>query len=130
MIDGLKPYPAMKDSGVPWIKQVPEHWEVRRNGRLFRIRKEMGYPDLPVLEVSLRTGVRVRNFEDGTRKQQIADRAKYQRAVRGDLAYNMKRMWQGAVGLVPTDGLVSPAYIVVHPMGTSMQRIMPISSVP
>ena len=30
MIDGLKPYPAMKDSGVPWLGEVPEHWEVRR----------------------------------------------------------------------------------------------------
>ena len=30
MIDGLKPYPVMKDSGVPWLGQVPEHWEVQR----------------------------------------------------------------------------------------------------
>jgi type I restriction enzyme S subunit len=30
MIDALKPYPAYKDSGVPWLGQVPEHWEVRR----------------------------------------------------------------------------------------------------
>ncbi len=30
MIDGLKPYPAYKDSGMPWLGQVPEHWEVRR----------------------------------------------------------------------------------------------------
>ncbi len=28
MIDGLKPYPAMKDSGVPWLGEVPGHWEV------------------------------------------------------------------------------------------------------
>ncbi|HPO51756.1 MAG TPA: restriction endonuclease subunit S, partial [bacterium] len=25
-----KPYPAYKDSGVPWLGKVPEHWEVRR----------------------------------------------------------------------------------------------------
>jgi len=30
MIDGLKPYPAYKDSSVPWLGQVPAHWEVRR----------------------------------------------------------------------------------------------------
>jgi type I restriction enzyme S subunit len=29
-IAGLKPYPAMKDSGAPWLGEVPEHWEVRR----------------------------------------------------------------------------------------------------
>ena len=26
----LKRYPAMKDSGVPWLGHVPEHWELRR----------------------------------------------------------------------------------------------------
>ena len=30
MTAGLKPYPAMKDSGVEWLGQVPAHWEVRR----------------------------------------------------------------------------------------------------
>ena len=30
MIADLKPYPAMKDSGVPWLGEVPEHWEVQQ----------------------------------------------------------------------------------------------------
>lgn len=30
MITSLKPYPAYKDSGVPWLGKVPEHWTVRR----------------------------------------------------------------------------------------------------
>ena len=30
MIDSLKPYAAMKDSGVEWLGKVPAHWEVRR----------------------------------------------------------------------------------------------------
>ena len=30
MISELKPYPKMKDSGVEWLGEVPEHWEVRR----------------------------------------------------------------------------------------------------
>jgi type I restriction enzyme S subunit len=28
MIDGLKPYPAYKDSGVAWLGEVPEHWQI------------------------------------------------------------------------------------------------------
>lgn len=75
----------------------------------------MGFPDLPVLEVSIRSGVRVRDFDAGARKQEMTDRSKYQRAVRGDIAYNMMRMWQGAVGISPVDGLVSPAYVVARP---------------
>lgn len=37
MITNLKPYPAMKDSGVPWLGEVPEHWEVRRLKRVCRL---------------------------------------------------------------------------------------------
>ena len=115
MTRALKPYPAYRDSGLPWIGEVPKHWEVRRNGRLFAQRNETGYADLPILEVSLRTGVRVRQFDKGVRKQKMTDRSQYKRAVQGDIAYNMMRMWQGAVGVAPMDGLVSPAYVVACP---------------
>ena len=30
MIADLKPYPSMKNSGVSWLGEVPEHWQVRR----------------------------------------------------------------------------------------------------
>jgi len=29
MINELKPYPRYKDSGVQWLGDVPEHWEVK-----------------------------------------------------------------------------------------------------
>lgn len=110
----LPAYPEYRDTGLDWLAKVPAHWDVVRNGRLFSERTETGFPDLPILEVSLRTGVRVRDMESG-RKQQMADRAKYKRALKGDIAYNIMRMWQGAVGTAPCDGLISPAYVVAQP---------------
>jgi len=115
MIDGLRPYAEMKPTGLPWLGEVPAHWDVRRNGRLFSARREINFPKLPILEVSIRTGVRIRDFDNGGRKQEMTDRSKYQRALKGDIAYNMMRMWQGAVGIAPADGLVSPAYVVARP---------------
>lgn len=111
----LSPYPEYKDLGLPWLGRIPAHWEVRRNGRLFSQRNETGFPDLPILEVSLKTGVRVRDMDNAVRKQVMSDFDKYKRADKGDVAYNMMRMWQGAVGRAPTDGLVSPAYVVARP---------------
>jgi type I restriction enzyme S subunit len=122
MIADLEPYPAMRDSGVPWLGEVPEHWEVRGNGRIFAQRNEPGYPDLPILEVSLRTGVRVRDFDGSNRKQVMANRDQYKRAAADDIAYNMMRMWQGAVGVAPLDGLVSPAYVVARPLLGTVPR--------
>jgi type I restriction enzyme S subunit len=108
-------YPNYRPSGLPWVPQLPEGWQVLRNGRLFGHRVETGFPNLPILEVSLRTGVRVRDMENLKRKQVMSQKEKYKRAVKGDIAYNMMRMWQGAVGAAPVDGLVSPAYVVVNP---------------
>ncbi len=117
-----KPYPAYKPSGVDWLREVPVHWNLVRNGRLFIQRNEAGFSELPILEVSLRSGVRVRNFENSSRKQVMSDRDKYKRAVKGDIAYNMMRMWQGAVGVAPVDGLVSPAYVVARPLAGTESR--------
>ena len=110
-----RPYPEYKESGLLWLGRIPAHWDVGRNGRLFAQRNENGFGALPILEVSLRTGVRVRDMENLKRKQVMSDREKYKRAALGDIAYNMMRMWQGAVGVAPVDGLVSPAYVVARP---------------
>ena len=115
MIADLKPYADYKDSGLPWLGQVPAHWRTVRNGSLFGQRSQTGYAELPILEVSLKTGVQVRSFGNAGRKQIMSDVGKYKRAVKGDLAYNTMRMWQGALGVCPVDGLVSPAYVVARP---------------
>jgi type I restriction enzyme S subunit len=115
MIADLKPYAEYKESGLSWLGLMPNSWRLVRNGSLFGQRNEIGHGELPILEVSLRTGIRVRNFESSARKQVMSDKGKYKRAVKGDLAYNMMRMWQGAVGVSPVDGLVSPAYVVARP---------------
>lgn len=115
MIAGLKPYADYMDSGLPWLGQVPAHWKAVRNSSLFGQRTQTGYAELPILEVSLKTGVQVRNFGKANRKQVMSDPGKYKRAAKGDLAYNTMRMWQGALGVCPVDGLVSPAYVVARP---------------
>jgi type I restriction enzyme, S subunit len=111
----LRPYPKYRESHLPWLGQIPAHWQVRRIGSVFAQRNETGYGELPILEVSFNTGIRVRDFDGTSHKQVMSDKEKYKRAIRGDIAYNMMRLWQGAVGVVPTDGLVSPAYVVAKP---------------
>ena len=37
-----QPYPAYKDSGVEWLGEVPEHWEVRKLGQMGRFSKGSG----------------------------------------------------------------------------------------
>jgi type I restriction enzyme S subunit len=112
-------YPSYRSSGVVWCPEIPEHWQVRRNGGLFYQVNETGFPGLPILEVSLHTGVQVRDMAGGFRKQEMGNRGLYKRALAGDIAYNTMRMWQGAVGVAPTAGLISPAYVVARPFAAA-----------
>ncbi|TVP81311.1 MAG: restriction endonuclease subunit S, partial [Puniceicoccaceae bacterium] len=106
----------LKPSGIPWLGEIPEHWEVVRNMALFSHRVESGVAGLPVLQVSLRSGITIEELDQfGRPKKLIADPTKYKRVHEGDMAYNTMRMWQGAVGVSPCDGLVSPAYVVIAP---------------
>lgn len=122
MIEELLPYTDYRESGLAWLKTIPRHWLTARNGILFQQRNDTRFPNLPILEVSLRTGVRIREFSSSKRKQVMADASKYKRACAGDVAYNMMRMWQGAVGVAPVDGLVSPAYVVARPFPGTQSR--------
>jgi type I restriction enzyme S subunit len=111
----FKRYPAYKNTGVEWLTKIPAHWEVVRNSQLFRERDQRGRTDLPILEVSIASGVRVREFSDTKIEQRSNDLRAYKVAAAGDIAFNKMRMWQGAVGVAPECGLVSPDYIVAEP---------------
>jgi len=63
MIADLKPYAEYKESGLPWLGQVPGHWEVKRAKSIFeRIdeRSKTGKEEL--LTVSSARGIVPREF--------------------------------------------------------------------
>ena len=115
MIAGLKPYPRMKDSGVPWLGEVPEHWRTERAKWLFR------KMDRPVKEsdevvtcfrdgtVTLRKNRRVRGFTESLKE------IGYQGIRRGDLVIHAMDAFAGAVGVSDADGKGTPVYSVCEP---------------
>ncbi len=115
---GLDPDVEMKDSGEDWIGEVPKHWEVVRNATIFQERKDPGENGLPILTVSIHSAVskeELKEAENIRGKIRIEDKSNYKRVYPKDIVYNMMRAWQGAIGNVPTDGLVSPAYVTAFP---------------
>ena len=115
---GLNPNVAMKDSGVEWIGEIPEHWEVRANRTIFKERNEQGKEGLLLLSVSIHSGVsneEISEEENVRGRIKIEDKSKYILVKQGDIAFNMMRAWQGGIGAVSVDGMVSPAYIVAKP---------------
>jgi type I restriction enzyme S subunit len=113
---GLDRSVPLKPSGFSWLGAIPQHWKIVRNLALFSHRVEQGIPGLPILQVSLRSGITAEDLDQfGRPKRLIADHTKYKLVRKRDLAYNTMRMWQGAVGVSVVDGLVSPAYVVIQP---------------
>ena len=113
----LDPHVSVRDSGVPWLGEIPANWQTRRVAWLFRERDERGEPDLPLLEVSINSGVVLREFSDDRIESTAADFNSYKVARTSDIVFNKMRMWQGAVGVAPEDGLVSPDYVVAQATG-------------
>jgi type I restriction enzyme, S subunit len=114
---GLDPSAPLRDSGISWLGEIPAHWGTRRVAWLFKDRDERGEPDLPLLEVSINLGVILREFSTDKIESTAADFNTYKVARTGDVVFNKMRMWQGAVGVAPEDGLVSPDYTVAAPTG-------------
>ena len=117
---GLNPNVKLKDSGVEWIGEIPEHWEAVGNRILFQERNEPGNELLTILSVSIHTAVSSEelNDEDNIRgKIRIEDKSNYKLVKPNDIVYNMMRAWQGGIGAVRVVGMVSPAYVVAEPIG-------------
>jgi type I restriction enzyme S subunit len=97
VIDKLKPYSQMKDSGVAWLGKVPEHWDVQRGKWLFRTKKEI-------------------NFEQRNANQLFS---------KGDLVFkliDLENLRTSRVGLVHQDGIMSPAYVRLMQTHEGQQR--------
>jgi type I restriction enzyme S subunit len=90
-------------------------WEAKVGGDLFTNRKEDGEAGLPIYSVTMNEGMVPRASFDRD-FYDIEDPAGNKKACKGDIAYNMMRMWQGAQGVAVEDCMVSPAYVVLGPL--------------
>lgn len=109
-----------KESNIGWIGSVPSHWKVYRIADVYCDRNERGDETLPILSVSINSGVSDKEIDDSEKERifiRSEDKTKYKRVYPGDFTYNMMRAWQGGMGAVRVEGMVSPAYVVAKPTG-------------
>lgn len=112
---GLDPKVKLRDSGVPWLGEIPAHWEIERARWLFRerdVRSTTGEEEM--LTVSHLTGVTPRSEKDVNMFEAETNEG-YKLCEPGDLVINTLWAWMGAMGIAPVKGIVSPAYNVYEP---------------
>ena len=113
---GINPDVTMKYSGVEWLGEIPEHWEIIKGKRIF---KRMNRPTLNSDEV-------VTAFRDGTvtlRKNRRVEgftnsllEIGYQGVKKGDLVIHAMDAFAGAIGVSDSDGKATPVYSVCQPI--------------
>ena len=104
-----------KKTDTPAIrfKGYSDTWEQRKLGDCFTERVE-SMPDGELISVTINDGIK-KFSELGRHDNSNDDKSKYKKVCIGDIAYNSMRMWQGASGYSPYEGIVSPAYTVLSP---------------
>ena len=95
------------------FKGFTDAWEQRKLGECFSERVE-NMPDGELISVTINDGIK-KFSELGRHDNSNDDKSKYKKVCVGDIAYNSMRMWQGASGYSPYEGIVSPAYTVLSP---------------
>lgn len=89
--------------------------EPTRLGDYFKQSVQKGRKGLPLLSITIASGMVDRESLDRKMDSELAE-GEYLLVRPGDIAYNMMRMWQGALAVADREGLVSPAYVVVRPI--------------
>lgn len=116
---GLNPNAPMKASGVEWLGEVPEHWDIVPVGALFRFVKRQDGDTRQVLSVYRDYGVIPKDSRDDNINKTPEDLSKYQTVLPGDLVVNKMKAWQGSLGVSNYPGITSPDYAVFEPRHTA-----------
>ena len=109
---GLNPHVKMKATNIPWLKEIPEHWEMSKISSHFRQRnKKVSDKDYPALSVS-KQGV---TPQLGNVALSDAEGASRKLVKVGDYAVNSRSDRKGSCGVSKYEGSVSLITIVLEP---------------
>lgn len=109
---GINPDVKMKATNIPWLPEIPEHWDVKRGKNLFNKEQrpiEEGDEIVTCFrdgEVTLRKNRRTTGFTEAT------DYSHYQHICKGDLVIHQMDAFAGSSGVSDSDGMGTPVLSV------------------
>ena len=104
----------MKDSGIEWIGEIPEGWELIKAKYLFSQRNEKGNSTLVLLSPTQKYGVIPQSQLEGVvQVKETTDLRAFKTIHIGDFVISL-RSFQGGFEFSNYEGVCSPAYQVFH----------------
>lgn len=114
-----KTYPKYKSTEIPWMPEMPEHWEARKAKFIFKERSEKGYPDEQLLAATQTKGV-VRKEDYETRTVTAQKDFHLLKLVKEEDFVISLRSFQGGIEFAYHRGIISPAYTVFYEQKTAV----------
>lgn len=116
---GLNPNVRMKDSGIPWIGMIPEHWEIRRWGNAFIENKDINTNLKNTDAFQFNYGSLVRKKRTYKAEEDAETYSKYMVLKPKDIVINGLNLnydfVSQRVAISAENGIITSAYISMHP---------------
>lgn len=122
---GIDPNAKLKSSGIDWLGDISDGWEIRRGKFIFRYKKEPNsrYQCDHILALTLRGVINKEDYE--ARSLTPTDYASYQIFYQDDLVFkliDLENFQTSRVGIVSEKGIMSPAYLRIVPVAKIKPR--------
>ena len=117
---GLDPGTPFRDSGIPWLREIPAHWELMRAKFVFRQLAQPVHDEDEMVtcfrdgQVTLRRNRREEGFTNANLE------LGYQGIRAGQLVLHSMDAFAGAIGVSDSDGKCSPEYIICAPQDANV----------
>ena len=119
---GVDPLASRKSSDIPWLGDIPKHWEVLRSKYIYReVDRRSASGDETHLSMSQKFGL-IPSSQIAVRRLVSESYAGAKLCEKGDLVLNRLKAHLGVFALAPERGLVSPDYTVFRPIRHIDQR--------
>ena len=107
-------YDKYKDSGIAWIGEIPEHWELRKGKNLFKLRNSKGNNNAILLAATQKYGMIPQSQVEGVvQVKQNTDLNTFKTVHKNDYVISL-RSFQGGFEMSEYEGVCSPAYQVFY----------------
>ena len=114
---GLDPSVPLKPSGIPWLGDIPEHWDMRPIKSLLRETDRRSSDGTDTLLSLTRNRGLIPHSEMTNKMHSAKTLVGYKQYKPGQIVMNRMQAWSGMFGSGAVFGLVSPDYAVFDILG-------------
>lgn len=110
---GINSDVKFKSTNIPWLPEIPEHWQIKPIRSLLReVTEKSETGDEELLSLSQYTGISYKKDAKNTGMFEAESTIGYKKVYPGQFVMNIMLAWNGSYAVSDLEGIISPAYCV------------------